>query len=85
VNKVHVAATELPQLLSHAWTQNWRGNRKKSLSDSARLLKAKFDYAVLVADRSVAGIWPITQRASRSAISLGPIYDKDSVMEVGFK
>jgi len=34
LNKVHVAATELPQLLS----QNvWRGNRTKSLSDFLQL------------------------------------------------
>jgi len=38
LNKVHVAATELPQLLSI--TQKayvWRGNRTKSLSDFVHL------------------------------------------------
>jgi len=52
-----------------------------------RLLKAKFHYAVLVVDRSEAGIWPITSsdlaRASRSATSLGPVCDQDSVTEFG--
>ena len=58
-----------------------------------------FRYAVLVADRSEAGRRPVADhlaRASsllvigqiparcRSATSLGPVCDQDSVMEVGF-
>jgi len=43
----------------------------------------------LVADLQRAGIWPITSselaRASRSATSLGPVCDLDSVMEFDLK
>jgi len=46
----------------------------------------------LVADLQLAGIWPIIQlasselaRPSRSATSLGPVCDQDSVMEFGFE
>jgi len=63
-------------------------------------LKAKFHYAILVADRSEAGRRPVADllaRASsmlvigqisarcRSATSLGPVCDQDSVMEFGFQ
>jgi len=62
------------------------------------LFKAKFHYVSwsqtgpkLVADLQRAGIWPIIYlassslaQASRSATSLGPVYDQDSVMELGF-
>ena len=53
-------------------------------------IKAKFLYSILVADLQRAGIWPIIQlasselaRASRSATSLGPVCDQESVMEFG--
>jgi len=60
-------------------------------------LKAKFHYAIwsqtgpkLVGDLQRPEIWPITYlgnselaRASRSATSLGPVCDQDSVMEFG--
>jgi len=60
-------------------------------------LKAKIHYAILVADRSVAGCIPETcsklefglsfselARASTSANSFEPVCDQDSVMEFGF-
>jgi len=36
-NKVRVATTELPQLLSQNTKYVWRGNRTKSLSDYTQL------------------------------------------------
>jgi len=58
-------------------------------------VKAKFHYAILVADSSEAGhrpaaSWNLTyhlareQRASRSATSLGPVCDQDSLKEFSF-
>jgi len=61
-------------------------------------LEAKFHYAILVADLVAdmvadlqrAGSWPTTpylareQRASRSATSLEPVCDQDSVRDFGF-
>ena len=77
-------------------------NRQQRPNEQRRgigLVKAKFHYAILVADRSEAGCRPVADllaRASsllvigqiparcRSATSVGPVCDQDSVMEFGF-
>ena len=73
-------------------------SRRKVDSEFAAttIIKAKFHYAILVADRSEAGRRPTIARASsllvigqiparcRSATSLGPVCDQDSVMGFGF-
>jgi len=59
-----------------------RPNLKTSPAGLVQILKAKFHYAILVADRSVAGRRP---EASWNLAYLRQVCDQDSVMEFGFE